>query len=433
MAENDLKEGTVLLKGGRVIDPSSGLDGLVDIYIEGSIISGLFEDGQNRPKARSEVDVSGCLILPGPVDIHCHLREPGFEYKETIATGTRAAVRGGFTAVCCMPNTEPVNDEPAITRFILNKARTDGACAVYPIGAVTKSQKGETLAEMAALAEAGCVAFSDDGKPVMDSLIMRRALEYSRIFDMPIVSHAEDTRLSENGVMNEGITATRLGLRGIPNAAEDVMVARDIALCELTGGRLHFAHVSTRGAVRIIREAKSRGLAVTAETCPHYFSITEEAAVGYNTAAKVNPPLRTREDKEAIREALSDGTIDAIATDHAPHHREEKAMGFDNAPPGISGFETALSLSLLMVSTGVIDMNRFVEVLSLNPSRIMNIPARKAAVGTEAHLVVIDPELEWEVNPSEFVSLGGNTPFEGMRLKGRVVKTVVGGRVVSCL
>ncbi len=428
MSTNDK---SIIIKGGRVIDPSTGLDGVMDLLVQGNKIEDV--SPRNLKKVHNEIDASGLWILPGLVDIHTHLREPGFEYKETIASGTKAAVKGGFTAVCCMPNTQPINDEPAITRYILKKADADGACSVYPIGAITKGQNGETLAEMAALAEAGCVAFSDDGRPVMDSLIMRRALEYSRIFGLPIVSHAEDTRLSEEGVMNEGITATRLGLRGIPNAAEDVMVARDIALCELTGGRLHVAHVSTRGAVRLIREAKSRGLPVTAETCPHYFTITEEAAAGFNTAAKVNPPLRSKKDVTAVCEGLADGTIDVIATDHAPHHREEKAMGFDNAPPGISGLETALSLSLRLVSQGVIDLNRLISLMALNPCAIMAIPTRKIEKGFDANLLLVDPDQEWEVDPDLFVSLGKNTPFESLRLKGRAVKTIVYGKVIECL
>jgi len=428
MSTNDK---SIIIKGGRVIDPSTGLDGVMDVLVQGNKIEDV--SPRNIKKVQNEIDASGLWVLPGLVDIHTHLREPGFEYKETIASGTKAAVKGGFTAVCCMPNTQPINDEPAITRYILKKADADGACSVYPIGAITKGQSGETLAEMAALAEAGCVAFSDDGRPVMDSLIMRRALEYSRIFGLPIVSHAEDTRLSEEGVMNEGITATRLGLRGIPNAAEDVMVARDIALCELTGGRLHVAHVSTRGAVRLIREAKSRGLPVTAETCPHYFTITEEAAAGFNTAAKVNPPLRSKKDVTAVCEGLADGTIDVIATDHAPHHREEKAMGFDNAPPGISGLETALSLSLRLVSQGVIDLNRLISLMALNPCAIMAIPTRKIEKGFDANLLLVDPDQEWEVDPDLFVSLGKNTPFESLRLKGRAVKTIVYGKVIECL
>ncbi len=431
MSTNDK---SIIIKGGRVIDPSTGLDGIMDVLVQGNKIEDVSPVSPgNIKKVQNEIDASGLWVLPGLVDIHTHLREPGFEYKETIASGTKAAVKGGFTAVCCMPNTQPINDEPAITRYILKKADADGACSVYPIGAITKGQNGETLAEMAALAEAGCVAFSDDGRPVMDSLIMRRALEYSRIFGLPIVSHAEDTRLSEEGVMNEGITATRLGLRGIPNAAEDVMVARDIALCELTGGRLHVAHVSTRGAVRLIREAKSRGLPVTAETCPHYFTITEEAAAGFNTAAKVNPPLRSKKDVTAVCEGLADGTIDVIATDHAPHHREEKAMGFDNAPPGISGLETALSLSLRLVSKGVIDLNRLVSLMALNPCAIMAIPTRKIEKGFDANLLLVDPDKEWEVDPDLFVSLGKNTPFESLRLKGRAVKTIVYGKVIECL
>jgi len=421
-----------LIKSGRAVDPAQALDQMVDILIVDGCIESLLDPGEGSPKVDSEIDASGCFILPGLVDIHTHLREPGFEYKETISSGTRAAVNGGFTTVCCMPNTRPVNDEPAITRYIQKKAEADGACPVCPIGAVTRDQQGETLTEMAALIEAGCVAFSDDGRPVMNSLMMRRALEYSRIFRVPIISHAEDTGLSGKGVINEGITAIQLGLRGVPNAAEDVMVARDIALSELTGGRLHIAHVSTEGAVRLIREAKKRNIAVTAETCPHYFTITERAALGYNTAAKVNPPLRTKRDVEAIREGLADGTLDAITTDHAPHHREEKAAAFDDAPPGISGLETALALSLRLVSEGVISMNKLVELLSIHPCRIMNIPPRTLRGGAEANLVIVEPTSEWVVDPSRFVSLGKNTPFEGMSLTGRPVRTFVAGKEHIC-
>jgi len=420
---------TILIKGGRVVDPASGLDATADVLIENSMITGVSERIEAVSDNCRVIDAAGLWVIPGLADMHTHLREPGFEYKETIATGTLAAVRGGFTAVCCMANTNPVNDEPAITRFILSKAASDGACPVYPIGAITVGLEGKNLAEMATLAEAGCVAFSDDGRPVMDSLLMRRALEYSRIFGKPVISHSEDARLVAGGVMNEGINATRMGLRGIPGAAEEVMIARDIALCELAGGRLHVAHISTKGSVRLIREAKARGLAVTAETCPHYFSITDEACVGYNTAAKVNPPLRSRADKLAIREGLADGTIDAIATDHAPHHREEKAMGFDDAPFGISGLETALALSLRMVEKGVISLNRMIDLMSAAPCRIMGIPQRSIAEGSAANITIVDPVVEWEVDPASFVSLGKNTPFEGLRLNGRAAFTIVNGRV----
>ncbi len=296
------------------------------------------------------IDAAGMLVLPGLVDMHVHLREPGFEYKETIKTGTEAAVRGGITSVCCMPNTNPVNDNPGITEFIIKKAAQEGSCSVFPIGAITKGQRGEELAELGMMFDAGCVAFSDDGKPVMDSLVMRRALEYSRIRKALIISHAEDMSLSAGGVMNEGLLSVTLGLRGIPSQAEEVMIARDIALAELTGGRLHIAHVSTKGAVELVRLAKKRGIAdITAETCPHYFSITEDAVEGYNTNAKVNPPLRRKEDLEAIKAGLNDNTIDVIATDHAPHHRDEKLGEFDLAPSGISGFETSIGLSMKLV------------------------------------------------------------------------------------
>jgi len=423
---------TYLIRNGRVVDPGSGVDGLFNILVASGRIDDVLPPEQEVPQTDEIVDATGCYVLPGLVDLHTHLREPGFEYKETIASGTRAAVNGGFTAVCCMPNTRPINDEPAITRYIQKKADTDGACCVYPIGAITRGQAGESLTEMGGLVEAGCVGFSDDGKPVMSSLIMRRALEYSQIFKVPIISHAEDATLSGRGVMNEGITAVQLGLRGIPNASEDVMVARDIALSELTGGRLHIAHVSTEGSVRLIRDAKKRGVRVTAETCPHYFTLTEKETLGYNTAAKVNPPLRTDRDVQAVREGLADGTFDAIATDHAPHHREEKAAAFDDAPPGISGLETAVGLCLGLVHDGTISLARLVEMMSLNPCRIINIPVRSIQKGAEANLVIVDPATVWTVDPLTFVSRGRNTPFEGRHLKGRPVFTFVSGEAFAC-
>ncbi|HDK41064.1 MAG TPA: dihydroorotase, partial [Nitrospirae bacterium] len=325
-----------LIINGRVIDPSQEIDGQRDILIEGAHIQGIYPGGKG-PKADNTIDASGCIVIPGLVDLHTHLREPGFEHKETIATGTMAALKGGFTSVCCMPNTDPVNDTEAVTEYIIEKAFKEGACAVYPVGSITKGQKGESLTEFGALRKSGCIAFSDDGKPVTDSLIMRRALEYSKIFDVPVISHCEDPQLSRGGAMNEGVMSTTLGLRGIPNAAEEIMVARDIFLCELTWSRLHIAHVSTAGSVRLIREAKANGINVTAETCPHYFSLNDHALESYNTNLKVNTPIRTEKDVEAIKQGLKDGTIDVIATDHAPHHADEKNREFDAAPPGISG------------------------------------------------------------------------------------------------
>lgn len=429
---------SLIITGGRIVDPSRGIDGIGDIFIEDGKIKeirllkandGASPDGEAYRSEVRTIDAGGKVIIPGLVDMHVHLREPGFEHKETIRTGTRAAVKGGITSVCPMPNTLPVNDNPTVTAFIIRKSFAEGACSVYPIGAVTKGQRGDELAEMGLMYEAGCVAFSDDGRPVMSSIMMRRALEYSKIFRVPIISHCEDLTLTDDGVMNEGKISATLGLKGIPAAAEDIMVARDILLAELTGGRLHIAHVSTRGSVRLIRQAKERGIMVTAETCPHYFSITDEAVRGYNTNAKVNPPLRTQLDVEAVKEGLRDGTIDVIATDHAPHHRDEKMKEFDKAPSGISGFETSLSLSLALVRDGILTLPQLVEKTAATPARIMGIGKGTLAEGADADIVIVDTEKKFKVSAEEFISKGRNTPFDGWSLKGAPLITVVGGIV----
>ncbi len=423
----------ILIRGGQIVDPSQGVNCIGDILIEKGKIKSLVLEPEKIEKTDEDdtkvINAEGMLVFPGLIDMHVHLREPGYEYKETIKTGTQAAVRGGFTSVCCMPNTKPVNDNETVTEFILRKAFAEGACYVFPIGAITKGQKGEELSEMGMMYEAGCVAFSDDGHPVMNSLVMRRALEYTKAFDVPIITHAEDINLSANGVMNEGMVSHELGLRGIPAEAEVIMIKRDIELARLTGGRLHIAHVSTKGGVEAIREAKNSGLRVTAETCPHYFTLTEDAARGYNTAAKVNPPLRTVEDLEAIKEALSDGTIDVIATDHAPHHIDEKNCEFDRAAFGISGLETALSLSLNLVKEGVLSLDGLVEKMSLNPSRILGLDKGTLKVGADADITVVDPEAQWKVEPEEFYSKGKNTPFKGFVLKGLTRVVICKGRI----
>jgi dihydroorotase len=433
-------DNSILIKNGHIIDPSREVDGVGDLLIENGKIKGIGDLGlgigkkeKNNPQPPSPktrvIDAAGLYVLPGLVDMHTHLREPGFEGKETISSGTMAAVRGGFTSVCCMPNTDPVNDNETVTEFILRKTYAEGACYVFPIGALSKGQKGEELAEMGMMYEAGCVAFSDDGRPVMNSLLMRRALEYSKVFHVPIISHCEDLNLSDGGVMNEGTVSTLLGLSRVPAAAEEVMVARDLILAELTGGRLHIAHVSTAGSVRLIRQAKERGTGVTAETCPHYFSITEEAVKGYNTNAKVNPPLRTQRDVDAIKDGLRDGTIDVIATDHAPHHRDEKLREFDKAPSGMSGLETALSLSLRLVHDGILTMAQLVEKMALNPARIMKLNKGTLHAGSEADVLVVDTGREWKVDSERFASKGKNTPFEGWVLKGMPVMTICRGKI----
>lgn len=424
----------LIIRGGRIIDPSQGVDGIGDLIIEGGRVKELRLQAGGARTAKSNgaesVDAAGKLVLPGLVDMHTHLREPGFEHKETIRTGTLAAVRGGFTSVCPMPNTNPVNDNPTVTAFIIKKALEQGSCAVYPVGAITKGQQGEELAEMGLMYDAGCVAFSDDGRPVMSSIIMRRALEYSKVFNLPLISHSEDLTLTDGGVMNEGPLATTLGLRGLPPAAEEVMVARDIILAGLTGGRLHIAHVSTAGSVLLIRQAKERGVAVTAETCPHYFTLTEAAVKGYNTNAKVNPPLRTARDIEAIKEGLRDGTIDIIATDHAPHHRDEKNLEFDKAPSGISGLETAWGLSMGLVREGVLTLPGLVEKMTVQPAKILGMDKGTLRPGADADVAIIDPDREMTVQAAGFVSKGKNTPFEGWVLKGLPVMALCRGKVV---
>jgi len=428
----------LLIKNGHIIDPSQGIDGVGDLVIENNRIKeiSLEQKGKKSGEGKASglqgfrtIDASGLYVLPGLIDMHTHLREPGFEYKETIRTGTMAAVKGGFTSVCAMPNTNPVNDNSSVTDFIIRKAIQEGACTVYPIGAITKGQKGEELAEMGIMYAEGCVAFSDDGRPVMSSLVMRRALEYSRAFNVPIISHCEDLDLSEGGVMNEGLLSVTLGLRGVPPEAEEAMVARDIALAGLTKGRLHIAHVSTDGSVRLIREAKARGIQVTAETCPHYFSITEKAVEGYNTNAKVNPPLRGQKDVDAIKKGLKDGTLDVIATDHAPHHRDEKLREFDQAPSGISGLETAMGLSLRLFEQGVLTLSQLVEKMAKNPASILGIDKGTLKPGADADITILDINKEFRVDPGQFFSRGKNTPFEGWVLKGMPVMTICKGRV----
>lgn len=419
---------SVFISNGRVIDPGR-IVGPADVLIEHGKIAAV-GPGLTVPPGAAVIDAAGKWVLPGFVDLHVHFREPGFEYKETIATGVAAAVAGGFTSVCCMPNTQPVNDNQSITEFILEKAAAAGLANVFPIGAITKGSEGKELAEFGDLKQAGCVAVSDDGKPVMNGMVMRRALEYARTFDLPVVDHCECAHLSEGGCMHEGRVATEMGLHGIPSASEDVMVARNVALAELTGGRLHLAHLSTAGSVRMVRDAKARGIRVTAEACPHHFLLTEDAVREFNTNAKMNPPLRSRTDVEAIKAGLKDGTIDVIATDHAPHAAFEKEREFENAPFGIVGLETAWGLAMVLVEEGVLTVEQVAAALTVQPARAFGLAKGTLAIGADADVTIVDPEARWIVDPAQFKSKGRNTPFAGWKLKGRVWSTLVGGRVV---
>lgn len=419
---------SILIHGGTVLDPAGERAGRHDVLLANGQVARILAPGE-AAAADEHLDAGGCWVVPGLIDLHTHLREPGYEYKETVLTGTRAAVAGGFTAVACMANTNPVNDSGAVTKYILDKAASADLARVYPIGAVSLGLAGEHLAEIGEMREAGIVAVSDDGRPIMDGGLMRRALEYSAMFNLPVIAHEEDRALAADGVMNEGPTAFRLGLKGVPAAAEEAMVARDIALLERTGGRLHVAHVSTAGTVELVRRAKARGLAVTAEATPHHFTLTEEAVGDYDTNAKMNPPLRTAADVAAVIAGLCDGTIDAIATDHAPHHRDEKELEFDCAAHGIIGLETALPLSLALVREHGMPPETLVRVLSANPARILNVPGGSLLPGQVADVTIIDPDREWTLELGALQSRSRNTPFAGWPLRGAARATIVGGRV----
>ncbi|HLV60102.1 MAG TPA: dihydroorotase [Fredinandcohnia sp.] len=418
------------LVGGRILDPASGTDAPGSVVIRDGRVAAI-EQGEGRPpEGVDRIDCAGKWIVPGFVDLHVHLREPGEEYKETIETGARAAVRGGFTSVVAMPNTKPPIDDPALVRFVLERGREAGLARVYTSGAISKGLRGETLAEIGGMKEAGAVCITDDGRPVMNAGLMRRALEYAATFDLPVMVHEEDLHLSNGAVMNEGAVSARLGLPGFPNAAEDVMVLRDIELAALTGAHLHIAHLSTAGAVRAVRAAKERGLKVTAEATPHHFTLTDEAVATYDTNAKMCPPLRSRADVEAVREGLADGTLDAIATDHAPHSSLEKDVPFAQAANGIVGLETALPLTLRLVEEGVLSPMRAIELLSWGPARAFGLPGGRIAVGEPADITVVDPAVEWVVDADAFASKGRNTPFDGWKVRGRATHTIVGGRIV---
>jgi dihydroorotase len=421
----------LLIKHGRVVDPTQRLDeGLWVLVVDGKVAR-LAERIDDRDA--EVLDATGLVVAPGFVDVHTHLREPGFEYKDTVATGSAAAVAGGFTAVCCMPNTQPVNDNAAVTEFIRGRAVAAGLARVYPIGAVSKGLQGEELAEMGEMARAGAVAFSDDGKPVHNAYLMRRALEYAQLFGVPVVDHCEEPSLAAKGVMHEGAVATRLGLRGIPAASEEVMVARDVVLAELTGGRLHVAHVSTSGGLDRVREGKAKGIAVTCEVTPHHLALTDQAVADseYDTDTKMNPPLRSPDHVAALLQGVQDGAVDCLATDHAPHHADEKVLEFDLAPFGIVGLETAVPVTYdLLVRRHKLPLRMFIALWSSNPARVFGLPGGSLKVGSPADITLLDLEARLTVNPDRFRSLSRNTPFAGQRLKGWPAATLVGGKAV---
>lgn len=420
----------ILIKGGHILDPVNNIDEVTDILVEDGIISEVGVDSELDGVSMEVIDATGMYVTPGLVDMHVHLRDPGQEYKENIETGTKAALAGGVTSVACMPNTDPIVDNEAVISYVLNKAKETGYVNVFPIGAISKGLKGEELAEIGAMKFAGAVAVSDDGRPVSDSGLMRRALIYADMFDMPVISHCEDMNLAADGCMNEGEVAGIMGLKGISRAAEEVMAARDIVVAEAENKRVHIAHVSTKGSVELVREAKKRGVKVTCETCPHYFTLTEKACEGYNTNAKMNPPLRTDEDVEAIKEGLRDGTIDCIVTDHAPHHSDEKDCEFAAAKNGIVGLETSLGLGIkYLVKPGILTMSELIEKMAVNPARILGISKGTLSVGKAADITIFNPDKEWTVDIKKLNSKSKNSPYNGYTLLGKPEYVIVGGEI----
>jgi dihydroorotase len=419
----------LLIKGGRVIDPSQKMDDTLDVLVVDGLIKEIGK-GLAAQAGTETIDAAGKYVVPGLIDMHVHLRDPGLEYKEDIVSGTRAAAAGGFTSICCMPNTKPTIDNKAIASYIINKAKSEGCANVFPVGSITYGLNGDRMSEMGELKEAGCVAVSDDGKPVNNPELMRRALEYARGMGILVITHAEELSLVGEGVMNEGFTSTEIGLKGIPRIAEDIATARDVMLAEYTNSPIHIAHVSTAGSVLVIREAKARGVKVTCETAPHYFTLTDDAVRGYNTNAKMNPPLRESADVAAIKTGLQDGTIDAIATDHAPHHIDEKDVEFDVAMNGIIGLETSLPLSLNLVRDGVLTLNQLVDKMSCNPSNILGLCRGSLVAGSVADITIIDPLLEWNVDADKLASKSKNSPFLGWEVTGAATSTILAGKVV---
>jgi dihydroorotase len=421
----------LLVSGGRLVDPAEGRDEILDLLLRDGSVAEVRDPGAVR--VAEILDATGLLVLPGFIDLHAHLREPGREYAETIASGAAAAAAGGFTAVCAMPNTEPANDDRSVTAFVAGRGAEAGGARVYPIGAITRGRKGEELAEFGEMRRAGAVAFSDDGDWLADGDLLRRAIQHASLYGMPVVQHAEDTGLSRRAPMHEGAVSTRLGLTGQPDVAEAAAVARDLLVARLAGGRLHFAHLSTALSVEAVREAKIRGLDVTCEAAPHHLTLLDEevARSGYSTRFKMNPPLRERGDVQALIAALADGTIDAIATDHAPHHEDEKAVDFDAAPFGVVGLETAASVVYdRLVAPGHLSLRRFVELFSTGPARAFRLPGGTLASGSPADVTLFDPKKRWTVDPARFVSLGRSSPFAGWELVGAPAATIVAGRVV---
>jgi dihydroorotase len=421
----------ILIKGGHLIDPANKKNGQYDLLIKNGKIEAVETEGKLKDISNAEIiDAKGAIVAPGFCDMHVHFREPGHEYKETIETGSLSAAAGGFTTVAVMPNTFPVNDNRSVTEFILSQAKETSNINILPIGAITKGLKGENLSDMGELKEAGCIGYSDDGKPVSNSEIMRRALEYSKMFDLPCIQHSEVIELTQGGSMNEGIVSTELGLKGMPTEAEDIMVHRDICLLPKTGGRLHVAHISSGGSVDLVRQAKAKGLPVTCEVAPHHFTLTDDACRGYDTNAKMSPPLRTQSDLDMIKEGMRDGTIDIIATDHAPHDRIDKQVEFSKACFGIVGLETALPLTLKMVDEKVISLERAIDMLTFQPSQLFKLDKGTLGIGKTADITLFDEKMEYTIDPSQFKSRSKNSPYKDWKVRGKVLRTLVNGKTV---